>query len=205
MNKINYLILFLLIIVNGHLSFGQDRSFVKLSLSNGKEMFVSAIVTTFQGKLVFPSDDKKYIRCKVNDEKVKFDKSEINSIQLGNILYEKHIVTIRSREYSIFATQVTKGKLNVYKAFPYDHMSGVVGPGGTSQSINKIAVLQYYYLEDHKLIEADFKKDALRFSKECSAFSAYLKSIKKLKKKNFEEAVSYFNDNCNNCNDENYE
>ena len=91
---------------------------------------------------------------------------------------------------------ISKGQKDFFKAYTYGRTT-VYGAYGPQSSINKVASVTYYELDNGILKEFNRKKGIKALAEECEEFKSYVERTKRIKKDNeIEKSFEYYNEKC---------
>ncbi len=188
-------LLFILIItilsINDSVS--QIIQIVDIAKTDGSNIKFETKLAPFKGKYIFPDDSKTFIKGDLNGIKTKLPKSEIKEIELKD--GSKYIVlpstNYGSTDYFI-GFYLSQGSTDFFKTYSYGHQTYA----GSSASINKVATLSYYIVKGNNLTLLHKNNDIKKFRERCETFDSYVEKKGRIKDKELESALTFYNESC---------
>ncbi|UII27519.1 hypothetical protein LVD15_03545 [Fulvivirga maritima] len=187
-------LLLALICIGSSRVFCQSTEPVKIIKTSGDTIEFVTTLRLYRGQNIFPSDDKPFIKGRLNGVKTKLPKSEVRKIYLRD--GSKYVVLNNNNSYYI-GFYLTKGKKSFFKSYTYSRTM-IYGMNGPQSSANKVASVSYFIEEGGKLKFLDRKRGIKELAEECQMFAAYVNTQNRIKRDHeIEDALDYYDLNCN--------
>ncbi len=184
-------------------AFSQSLETVKIiKKTNDTINFVTTLRYYKGSRLVFPDDNKDFIKGKLDGKKTKLSKALIKEIHIIRGGAKYLVIRNRGDQYRI-GYFISRGKKDFFKTFSYNRETVSLIDNNSFidnkqvMSVNKVVSVAYYIYKNGTLREFDRKRGTLALSQSCYKFKSYVAEQKKIKSNaEIEKAMRYYNKVC---------